>query len=146
MSPSPGGVRTVLSAPKVRISQTFLPLVDNSISPYSLTTSRLRPVPTHPSGLGQTASLSELSLVLLPSPHLVFFFLPCSLPTFFYYSKHILLCVVYISIHSLRPECAIVIETVAVESGQALGLSPSFLMCDLRQLLALPTPQFHFHV
>lgn len=105
------------------------------------------PSPTskaHPSsGLGQTASLSETFAGSRPHWGV---FLPLSLLSLLlcFYSKHLLLCVVHISVHTSRLEYSTVIKTVTLEVGQAVGLGPSFLMCDLRKLLNLPRPQFRY--
>lgn len=105
------------------------------------------PSPTskaHPSaGLGQTASLSETFAG--SRPHWGVFLPPSPLSSLLrFYSKHILLCVVHISVHISRLEYSSVIKPMTLEVGQAVDLSPSFLMCDLRKLLNLPRPQFRY--
>lgn len=64
--------------------------------------------------------------------------------TLFFFILSIFFSVVYTAVHSSRLEYSTVIKAVTLELKQTLGQSPRFLMCDLRQLLNLPRPQFHY--
>lgn len=76
---------------------------------------------------------------LVPAPFSQAFYLHS-----FFFILSIFFSVVYTAVHSSRLEYSTVIKAVTLELKQTLGQSPRFLMCDLRQLLNLPRPQFHY--
>lgn len=132
--------RTISSAPeglRVQIGQLSILLADNFLSSHLP-----HPKPTHPQSWVRQLLSRKPSLV--PGPSGVFL-PPSPLSSLLCFcSKHILLCVVHISVHTSRLEYSTIIKTMTLEVGQAVSLSPSFLLCDLRQLLHLPRPQFRY--